>query len=225
MNRKVLMASLTVVSLTSFAAMAGNWYGVGLGYGLGAGGMGWGGASTPASAAGHAMGDMIRSQGMYNQMTTAGMINVEEARSKYIENQKQWTEVYMQRERILAAQRAQRTEDARARNAQMQEFQATHSDLPPRLPTSELDPATGKITWPSALMRDGFASNRKQIDDLFATRAHTGTMSELSSQITRSVKSLQDELRKNIREIVPQEYMDARRFLDRLSLEGRFPAG
>lgn len=225
MNRKVLMASLSVVGLMSFAAMAGDWYGVGLGYGMGAGGMGWGGASTPESAAGHAMGDIIRSQGMYNQMTTAGMINVEEARSKFIENQRQWTEVYMQRERILAAQRAQRTQDARARNAQMQEFQATHSDIPPRLPTSELDPLTGRITWPSALLRDGFAANRQQIDGLFATRAHAGTTSELTSQIARSVKGLQDELRKSIREIVPQEYMDARRFLDRLSLEGRFPTG
>lgn len=225
MNRKVLIASLTVAGLMSFAVMAGDWYGVGLGYGLGAGGMGWGGASTPESAAGHAMGDIIRSQGMYNQMTTAGMINVEEARSKFIENQKQWTEVYLMKQRALQAEHAQRREDARARNAQMQEFQATHSDLPPRLASSELDPATGKINWPSALMRDNFASGRKVIDGYFTSRAHTGSNSELTTQIARSVKSMQDELRKNIREIVPQEYMDARRFLDRLSLEGRFPTG
>lgn len=201
-----------------------RWY-VGPGFGgYGGGyGYGYGGASTPASAAGHAMADMTRSQGMYNAMTSAAMINVEDARSKYIENQRQWTDVYMMKQRIVAAQHAEAKEEARARNAKIQEAQASQSNLPPRLSSSELDPTTGQIYWPSALMRDVFTDQRREIDALFMSRTHTGTTSELSETIYKKVRGMQDELRKHIRDIVTQEYMDARKFLDRLSLEGRYP--
>lgn len=227
MNRKVLMMSLTIVALTSSLALAeGRWFMPpiigGGGYG-GYGGGGWGSAATPESAAGHAMADVVRSQGMYNAMTSGAMINVEEARGKFIENQKQWTEVYLMKQRALNAERAQRLEDSRARNARYQEFTASHSDVPSRLSSSELDPATGRITWPPALMRAMFISQREDVEALFIARAHTGTTSELSDTIVKAVRSLQDELRKRIRELGTQEYMDARRFLDRLSLEGRFP--
>jgi len=171
------------------------------------------------------MADMVRSKGMYNQMTSASMVNVEEARSKYIENQKQWTEVYLMKQRALSAEHARAKEEARARNARYQEYQATHSDLPPRLNSSQLDPSTGKITWPAALMRDSFADKRGEIDSLLASRVHTGTTSELSSELNKKVQEMRDELRKHIREIVTQEYLQARKFLDSLSLEGSFPLG
>lgn len=211
------------------SAQAERWYvaphvGYGGYGGYGGGYGGWGGATTPGSAAGHAMADMVRSQGAYNAMTSAAMVNVEEARSKYIDNQKQWTEVYLMKKRALDAQHAQDKEEARARNARLQEAQASNpSSLPPRLSSSELDPSTGTISWPSALMRDSFAPQRRDIESLFVARAHTGSTSELSETIYKKIRSMQDDLRKQIREIVTQEYMDARKFLDRLSLEARFP--
>jgi hypothetical protein len=232
MSRKVLMMSLTIVALTSSAAMAQTrWYvGPQPGYGgyggYGSyGGYGYGGASTPGSAAGMAMADIVRSQGMYNQMSSAAMINVEDARSKFIDNQRQWTEVYLMKQRALNAEHAQQKEDTRARNARYQEYTASHSDVPSRLPTSELNPSTGQVTWPAALMRDFFVDQRQPIDQMFIARAHTGTTSELSDAIVKGIKNLQDELRKHIRDLGTQEYMDARKFLDRLSLEGRFPTG
>jgi len=223
MKRVALALLITVSALTCIEVRA-QWYAPHVGYGYGGGYGGWGGATTPASAAGHAMADMTRSQGMYNAMTSAAMVNVEDARSKYIANQKQWTELYLMRQRVLSAQHAEQKEEARARNARMQEQQANNpSTLPPRLTSSELDPSTGKINWPAALMRDSMTSQRLAVEALFTSRAHTGTTSELSETIVRQVRAMQDELRKNIREIVTQEYMEARRFLDRLSLEGRFP--
>lgn len=225
MNRAGVVTLMAIGLLASSYAHAQRWYvapGLG-GYGGGYG-YGYGGASTPASAAGHAMADMTRSQGMYNMMTSGAMINVEQARSQYIENQRQWTDVYMMKQRVVEAEHAQQKEEARARNARLQEAQANQgSSLPPRLTSYELNPSTGQIAWPSALMRDVFADNRKEIEGLFAARAHTGTTSELSDTIYKRVRAMQDELRKHIREIVTQEYMDARKFLDRLSIEGRFP--
>jgi hypothetical protein len=227
MKQFVLVASLVIGALTCGEARAQRWYvAPHIGYGGYGYGYGFGGASTPASAAGHAMADMTRSQGMYNAMTSAAMTNLEKARGEYIENQKQWTDVYMMKQRIVEGEQAKRKEEARARNARWQEFQASHpSDLPPRLTSSELDPTTGRIMWPSGLMRDEFADQRRAIEGLFTSRAHTGTTSELSDAIVKQVKAMQDELRKHIRDIVTQEYMDSRKFLDRLSLEGRFPIG
>lgn len=172
------------------------------------------------------MADMTRSQGVYNALTSAAMINAEQARSKYIENQKQWTEVYMMKQRIVDSERERRIAENRARNERARQEQASRpSDLPPRLTTSELDPATGAINWPAALERPDFITQRKDIEALFASRAHTGTTSEMSEQIVKKIRGLQDALRGKIRDIVPQEYLDARKFLDRLSLEGRFPVG
>jgi hypothetical protein len=231
MKPVMLVTLLSAGALWMGSAQAQRWYvapRVGYGYGGYGGGYGYGyggyGATTPGSAAGHAMADMVRSQGAYNAMTSAAMVNVEEARSKYIDNQRQWTEVYLMKKRALDAQHAEEKVEARARNARLQEAQANNSSsLPPRLSSSELDPSTGKITWPSALMRDSFAPQRSEIEGLFLSRAHTGTTSELSETIYKKIRSMQDDLRKQIREIVAQEYMDARKFLDRLSLEARFP--
>jgi hypothetical protein len=181
-------------------------------------------ASTPESAAGHAIADMIRSEGVYNQMSTAAMINFEQARGKYIENQRQWTDVYLLKRRALDAEHARSVESARARNAKYLDDQAAHpSHLPPRLFSGQLDSSTGKIAWPSALRRDVFAAPRQEMEALLASRARTGSTSELSEAIYRQTRYLHEELRQYIREIVFQEYMDARKFLDSLALEGLYP--
>jgi hypothetical protein len=180
-------------------------------------------ASTPESSAGHAIADLIRSQGMYNHMTSAAMVNIEDARGKFIDNQRLWTEVYMTRKRLLEAEHAQALEAARARNLRYREDQASQPHLPPRLYSSQLNSSTGEIAWPPALRRDAFAVQRAEIESLLATRAQMGSSSEISSALYIKVREMQEELRNHIREVVTQEYLDARRFLDSLSLEGRMP--
>ena len=123
----------------------------------------------------------------------------------------------MMKERVVQAEHARKLEEARTHNARIAQDQTEHpSNLPTRLNSSELDPATGKINWPTALLRDSFAAQRKEVDSLFATRAHTGTTSELTEAIYKKVRAMQDELRKHIKEIVMQDYMESRKFLDRL---------
>src|SRR5262249_7684236 len=149
-----------------------------------------------------------------------------EARGKYIENQKQWTELYMMRQRVRQEQMVQYEKDKRIRTARLQEYKETHpSNLPPRLASMQLDPASGKIHWPAALNRDAFAPLRSDLEGLFATRAHTGTTSELAEAISKKIKDMQSELRKHIRDIVTSEYIEARKFLDSLALEGQLPLG
>ncbi len=229
--KHTVSALACIVCLASASsAFAQRWFmPAAVGYGMGGGwggGFGYGGVGTPASLEGQAMADMVRSQGMYNAMTSGAMINVEEARSKFIDNQRQWTEVYMMKQRARRELMAQQEQDRQVRQARLQEFRETRPSNPiPRLTSAQLDPSTGKVRWPTALERDAFAPLRTQLDQLFAARAHTGTTSEIATAINSNIREMQAELRKHIRDIVTNEYLEARRFLDSLLFEGQQPVG
>ena len=85
--------------------------------------------------------------------------------------------------------------------------------------------SSGKIHWPESLADAAYADNRKSLESLFATRAHTGTTADLSEAIKTEVKSLHSELRKHIRELKTQDYIEARKLLDGLATEGQIPVG
>jgi len=188
---------------------------------------GYGNATTPESAAGHALADIVRAQGMYNQATSAALVNYEQARSQYIQNQRQWTEVYLAKQRALDEIHFKSRQQARDRNARYQEYLENHpsSGLPPRLASTQLNRSTGKITWPSVLMRDSFAIQRNEIESLLVAQVQTRATSEISQAIVFKCREMHAELRHHIREMVTQDYLGAYRFLDSLSLEGRFPLG
>jgi len=232
MKRFALTILLTLLSFHEIQAQdiwvspMGIGYGYDIGYGFG-GGYGYGAASTPDSAYGHAEADIIRAEGNYNAMTAAAMVNLEEANAKYIQNQKQSTEVYLLKQRVLEARHAEARQNARARNARYLEYLENHplAGLPPRLASSQFDRSTGKITWPSALRRDSFAMQRNEIELLLARQSRMGSDSEVAGQIVSKTRAMHELLRSQIRQIVTQEYLEAYKFLGSLSLEGRFPIG
>ncbi len=230
----VLAVLLSLAVLPANSAWAYRWYFPGaVGYGAGlatgwggwGGGYGWGGMGmTPGASYGHAMADVVRSQGQYNESSARAMVSFEEARGKYIQNERQWTEVYQMQRRIREADRAQAVENARAANQRYEAYRATRpSNQPARLTSSQLEPSTGRIIWPEALTRDSFAEQRTQLDQLFASRAHAGTTADISDAISKEVRVMRDALRDQIRDIPTQDYMAARRFLESLALEGQTP--
>ena len=197
-----------------------RWYAPG-GFGGGWGYGGGFGGGTPASFAPQAMADMVQAQGAYNMMSSAAMVNVEEARGKYIENQKQWTELYQMRSRVRAEQQMYAEQSRRERVAARQAREKANPPAPPAPLTSQFDPSTGKINWPIALQTDNFAELRKELESLFAARAHTGTTADLTEAIVKDVREMREELRKRIREMPSGQYIEARKFLDGLAQEGQ----
>ncbi len=198
-----------------------RWYTPG---GGGYGGWGFGGGfggGTPASFETQAMSEMVRAQGEFNMMSSAAMVNVEEARGKYIENQKQWTELYQIRSRIRAEQQMYAEQARRERVAARQAREKANPPAPPAPLTSQFDPSTGKINWPIALQTENFAELRKELESLFAARAHTGTTADLTAAIVKDVKEMHAELRKRIRDMPSGAYIEARKFLDGLAQEGQ----
>ncbi len=201
------------------AAVHAQWYGWGMGgYGGGFGG------GTPASFETQAMADMDRSQGMFNQSTAAAMVDVERARSQYIENQKQWTELYMMRQQARQQQQAQAEQERRQRISN-RDAQRRETPPSPGLVSTQVDPSTGEVHWPNALQAETFAMGRAELDALFLSRAHTGATADVSQAIFTKAREMRDELRKLIRVIPTQDYIEARRFLDGLANEGRSNLG
>lgn len=239
MNNKLVVLAILAAGVVGPLSTSGydRWYagrGVAAGYAVGAGmahyggygGYGYGGVGTAFSAQENARANTIRAQGEYNVMNTAAMSNYEDARSKYIDNLDKWTQVYSERQRALAAQKEADREAALAARERAKEFQASRPPSgPPRLTTSQLDPSTGRIQWPTALMTASFEGQRKSLDTLFEIRVHTSTNPDLASKVDKAVSEMKDSLRAKIREIPSQDYLEARRFLDSLALEGRSAVG
>lgn len=227
MKSKLLIsaAALSVIMLCQdHASSQGFVPNYAYGYGQGAWGMGFGGG-TPASFEMQAMSDMVRAQGAFNVMSSDAMVNFETARGQFIQNQRDWAEVYAIQQRVRQEQAAQREQARRDRVAARNARPPQPANLPTRLLSQQLDPSTGQIQWPQPLLNDAFAEQRTALESLFAARVHTGTTSDLSAAITDEVREMRDELRRQIRTMPTQDYMEARRFLDSLAHEGQVPRG
>lgn len=208
------------------ARRVGAGYGVGLGMGMAAGGYGYGGVGTAFSAQENARANTIRAQGEYNMMNTAAMSNFEDARSKYIDNQQKWTQVYLERQRAAAELKSQREAEDAARKERIKAFNEANPPTPPAgLTSSQLDPSTGQIQWPTALAATAFDGQRQSLEALFALRTQASANAELTAKVVKAVNEMKSTLRAKIREIPTADYLEARRFLDGLAVESRSPVG
>ena len=98
---------------------------------------------------------------------------------------------------------------------------------PPRLGSTQLDPVTGHIEYPTVLRDDIFTPYREELDKLFADRAASGgsVQYEELRRINDSVSKFIDVLRQNVGNYAAGDYGRARTFLDSLARESRLPAG
>lgn len=204
---KYLAGSLSLLVAACAAPAVAQWYGWG-GYG----------ASTAAEGYAQGMASVIYSAGAANWMNSAAAINVEAARSAYLDNQIKFTETYYAKKRIH-----QSYVDSTRNLGQSSQRLAMLAKAAPAVPLSEseLDPVSGQIAWPSALRGDKYAPLRTKLDGLFAKRAEVGGNISLkqADAIADSSNELAAELKKNLKQYPSGEYMQAKRFVERLSRE------
>jgi len=194
------------------------WYGYS-GYGYG----GYGGSTLYGDYV-RGLSDLYRARGAYLQSYTKAMINYQEARKKYIENQEKLTELYWINRREQSARRKAKKDERARRRRELAARRSKVVRIPPRRVTpSELDPVSGKIFWPSELKKDSFTEYRQKLEELFVLRAHTRTMPGLPAEIYHTARDMKDKLKLQIQKIPVQRYLVARKFLDLLALEGRLP--
>jgi len=189
-------------------------------------GGGWGGWYSPATAAEsyqRGFADVVRSAGQANLMNSMAAQNLEQARSMDFDNRVKWTESYYQ---MRQANRAYRASKRSPRLSEEEIARIARAGLPKRLTSSELDPLTGQITWPVVLRDEQYTPERKELDKLFDQRAVTSSISpEVYEGIQKSTTELLAALKKNINQYKANDWLSAKKFVDSLAYEIRFPAG
>jgi hypothetical protein len=166
------------------------------------------------------MADMVRSTGVRNLLNSMAARNFEEARSRNLDNRIKATQTYFDRRRY---NREYRGAERGPRPTSEQLFRVAKENAPARLSPSELDPLTGEINWPSILRAEPYDQYRKQIDELFAERVRQqgGPVKPIRDKGER----MRAELLGRIGDYTPDEYLNAKKFIDSLLYETRFVAG
>jgi hypothetical protein len=179
-------------------------------------------SSTPMEGAGRGFAEVLRAQGEAVRARSEAALNWEEARSRYIDNARKWTELYQERRRLGIAQRA--AEYAQQREVRDRYLAQKESGAPERLAAHQLDPTTGDINWPLALLSDEFAADRLKLERLFQLRAQTRVTLQVAERVAETADVMLARLNANIRDTAPNDYTAARDFLESLAYEARFPA-
>ncbi|HVW00916.1 MAG TPA: hypothetical protein VHB77_11275 [Planctomycetaceae bacterium] len=120
----------------------------------------------------------------------------------------------------------------RWRNARSNRYAGTNRNSTPltssqgtaqRLTASQLDPTTGKITWPDVLQANEYTPQRTELENLFAERAKTDITPKLTSSIRFEVDQMKNTLQTHMHGMPGSSYLAARKFLDSLAYEGTLP--
>ena len=161
-------------------------------------------------------GDVVRSYGMSNLLSSEAAKNLEQARRDYIENRLKATQAYFE---MRSYNDSYRRNQRSAPLSMEQYVRLARQQAPDRLSVSQLDPFTGTINWPSALRRPEYAEHRERIERLFASRA-SGT-DLVHGQIVKAVEEFTLVLKADIDTFKQPEYILGKNFLDSLAYESQ----
>jgi hypothetical protein len=187
------------------------------------GGSYWGGGGTVAESQARGMSDLIRAQGVANLLNSEAAINFDEARRSAIETQKQYTESYFA---LREMNREARAREHGERPISQDFIRYAQMGKPDRLNASQLDPVTGELNWPILLTTEGFAAGRADLEQAFQRRASHGVLDgDAFTQAARTAEQMLAALQEQVRELPPQQYIQARKFLESVRFEAGIPAG
>ena len=188
---------------------------------VGGWGGGWGGgggfASTAEQGAMMGMADMMQAAGSRNLMNAQALGFVEDARRKNIDNRMYGTEAYFQMKKTNREARAAMA-PPKASQADLERYAKQRA--PSRLSPSELDPLTGVITWPAILREDTYKPARDALEQLYTQRASMGSLTgSQRGEVQQAINALQTDMKKNLPNYVPQDYVQAKKFIEGLNYE------
>ena len=167
-------------------------------------------------------------RGQAEWLRGAGEFKVSTAKSRVIHAEAQKRETEAREQRIKSRYETQEV-NAQARATKRgprvtveQMHRMAAMTKPGSLSPSEVDPITGKVSWPALLQAEAFGPFRVELENLFAQRAavqHLGA-ADLEKAKLAADRMLQ-ELRSHARPTT--EYSDAKRFLKSLAYEVQQP--
>ena len=164
----------------------------------------------------------IWASGKYNLLTSKAWINAQEAYTKYLENRRLATRTYFENR---ALNRMYRRQERGPHPTRAQIERMAKAGVPQRPTPEQLDPGKGNITWPRVLSKPGFSLDSQRIEAFFRQRSHPNrqpSTAEYHNAIS-AIGQMRLALRRQIYDLDPAEYIAARKFLDALAYEMRFP--
>lgn len=181
---------------------------------------GFGGTAAMASMMGYA--SLLRAQAAANLQNSQAAINWEKAKTAEIQNRLLWTETYFQMRRInhdmrLAERGPSITGDQANAFAQ--------AEAPKPLDLTQLDPATGRVSYPTALRDPQYDGLRYDVDLFFRQRARThGSVDFNELQHVETILDLfHDAIHGNVASYAAGDYGQAVTFLEQLKREAKMP--
>ncbi len=182
----------------------------------------WGyryGGTTAAGSYLRGMAHVIAAQGQYNVNTAQAAVLAEEARRASIENHRLGVETYFANRKT---NRAARAEQRGPRPTGEQLARLASSGTPDRLTQEQLDPATGRVAWPAALLGEEFAAHRADVEGILYRKLSSGALNELErARLDQAAGAMLAVLKSQIREMPPMQYTKARGFLESLDYEAQ----
>lgn len=172
-------------------------------------------AATAAESAARGVADIVRSAGAANLMNAQAAGYYEAARSQNIDNHLKYTQTYFEMKRY---NKEYRDANRPARPTSEQLFRLAKDATPKPLAPDQLDPVTGKITWPEVLLVSDFQASREALETLYAERAQASGQITLDqyNAIRQSTREMQNLLKAKLNDLPPQVFTGANAFIKRL---------
>ena len=163
----------------------------------------------------------MRSAGELARATSEAAINYNHARSLALDNSAKTVSTYFGNLRTNYDMRA----ELRGRRMSQEDFaRLAQSAMPRRLSPGELDPITGRISWPMMLRDEDFTPYRTHLDKAFADRANNGSLTTRAYLGTlQLISGMTEQLKDSILDIPTVDYISAKRFLSSLAFEAKIP--
>jgi|KBSSwiStaDraftv2_1062776.scaffolds.fasta_scaffold1097175_1 hypothetical protein len=188
-----------------------------VGYGGGGYGFGYGGGGVGSTVQGSAMTGManaISAAGSYNLSTSAAAVNMTQAQKNDIQNHQLYTNTYFD---MRATNKAARAAEEGPRVTAEQVARMAHESAPKPLSPDEVNDVTGKLNWPEALQQDAFASDRRKLEQLFASYSQLGSLNYADQSKARTIINDMNKLLKTqVKSIPAPVYVTCKKFLEGL---------
>jgi hypothetical protein len=165
----------------------------------------------------------MRGYGQYQLLMAEARRAHAAARQQEIANHEQGVRTYFS---VRDHNREMRQAERRPRVTNEQIRRMAVASKPAPVSPSDVDWINGQITWPTVLEGRGFDAYRVDLERAFAGRAAIGRVDGLATaKAQQAARGMLDELKTQVRQLSPQDYMIARRFVESLAHEIRQPAG
>jgi hypothetical protein len=174
-------------------------------------------ASTAAEGYLRGSADLLRGQGQYNLLTAEARRAHAAAYAHEVANHDQAVQTYFSL-RDYNREKRQAERGPRVTDDQLQRMAASGKPAPAS-PT-DVDWISGEISWPAELQGPEYAEFRSDLQDASAEKVATGTVSaQAAASAGEAAEGMLEELKSHVRDISPQQYMSARRFIESLGHE------